>query len=246
MFVTLGQLAQATQAQSPTFWSDQAAAVVAPADAKQWPALVIAAADLIVRSTRASAFPVTAAAARVQAAAKNLSDGKGSVEDLDAAIKAMVTIAQREDMSTVPDRIRNEEVLDKRLDEFERNFGEWQKAHTGVMALWDKLRGGADLSPFQTTLEDIKSKIDLVPLEGRQRLLERHARLAAGIKPGDWKVLVATGLGALALNAIISKGGSLAASGAAVVATKAKKRYAKPTDEKKSKKKRKRKKPADE
>lgn len=241
MFVTLGQLAEAQGVSS--VWVDQVTALVASADAKQWPALVVSATDLVAKANKGRVVPVATTVSRVQAAAKALADGKGKPEDLEEALKVMVAVAQREDLSTVPDRIRNEEVLDKRLDEFERGYAEWQKAHSGFMAIWDKLRGGPDLSPFQATLDDLKGKIDVVPLtiEGRQRLLERHSRLVTGLKPGDWKILVATGVGALALNAIVSKGGSLAASGASVVAAKAKTRYGKKSSEKKPKKSKKRK-----
>ena len=247
MFVTLGQLAQAQPSvpvaqQAPTTWDDQAGNLASLAAAMQWATLVVASTDLAAKALKLNAIPVTTTATQVQVVAKALAAGGNRAVDMEAAVKALVAAARREDDSTVPDRIRNEEVLDKRMDEFERSYGDWQKAHAGFMAIWDKLRGGADLSPFQATLDDVKSKTNLVPLtaEGRQRLIERHARLLAGLQPGDWKILVATGVGALLLNVAVSKAGSVAASGAAVVAAKAQthvaKRLAKKDAEKPTKK----------
>jgi hypothetical protein len=211
------------QAQTTPAWSDQAVKLSSLAVTKQWATLVVAATELAAKALKAQAVPVATTATQTQVAAKAMAAGGNKTDDIEAAILALAGAAQREDDSTAPDRIRNEEVLDKRMDEFERSYSEWQKEHAGFMAIWDKLRGGADLSPFKTKLDDAKAKIDLVPLttEGRSRLLERHARLVSGLQPGDWKILVATGVGALLLNLIVSKAGSFAASGAAVVATKA-------------------------
>lgn len=242
MLLSLGQLVQ----QSQSAWGDQAAALAALVDQKQWAQVVVASGELAGRAVKAHAIPVATASVLVQAAAKSMAEDKDASEALERALKSLVVAARREDDSTIPDRIRNEELLDRRMDEFERSFGEWQRDHSGFMAIWDRIRGGADLTPFKKTLDDIGHQIELVPLtvEGRQRLIERHGRLTAGLKPGDWKVLVATGVGALVLNAVLSNAGGLAAKGAVVVAKKARKKKSaakRAADDRPKKKRRKRK-----
>lgn len=240
MFVSLGQVIP----QSPTAWSDQASVILALADEKKWIPLLASAAELAAKAIRMNAIPVATASIQIQGAAKIMSEDGDATDMLEQALRALTVAARREDGSTVPDRIRNEELLDRRMDEFERKFADWRREHSGFVALWDKIRGGPDLSPFKTTLDDVQTQIDVVPLttEGRQRLKERHDRLVAGLQPGDWKILVVTGVGALVLNVVFSNAGTIAKG--AVVAARSRSDKAKPKrdrDDRPRKKKRRRK-----
>lgn len=144
---------------------------------------------------------------------------------------------------TDADRARNEEILDLRTDQVVALVADWRREHGGLTALIDRLKGGPDVTSLEDALRELRERIDVVPLstQGRERLLARHAKIAASLTEAtDWKPIAATGAGLLILNAAIYRMGYAAAG---VVAETARKRLMTPVEKPAGKPRRRRKKP---
>lgn len=96
-------------------------------------------------------------------------------ENLDLIFK----VINRESISTEADRVRNEDLIYRKIDNLEDDIKEFQKANLGLKAIWNKLIGGADLTTINEIWVAILQEIMTTPLtsEGKNRLLTRHQAL---------------------------------------------------------------------
>jgi hypothetical protein len=178
-------------------------------------------------ASSAVAVPVLAAIASLR-----------SAQDKAKPLADLVTATHYEDAATAEDRFRNEDLIDRRIDQLASDIKAWNAERSGVWGgtkvLWERVTGGADLSSFTKTNDAVMSMINAKPLtqEGRDRISQRLAQVMATINPGDWRYLIAVGVGLLVWNAAKAKASAIAQEKAAQVAKKLhkriKKRFKKP------------------
>ena len=161
-----------------------------------------------------------------------------SAQDKAKALSDLVSAAHYEDTATAEDRFRNEDLIDRRIDQLASDIKAWNAERSGIWGgtkvLWERVTGGADLSSFAKTNDAILSMINMKPLtpEGRERISQRLTQAMATINPGDWRYLIAVGAGLLIWNAAKAKAASLAQAKAAEVATRLHERVSRKKDKK--------------
>lgn len=221
-------------------WQDVASKALASAEAQAW---ADAAREVDRLRLDAQAQDVTPLVLRAQESMKAVQAALGTadaskVADALQALRALHGMARREDLATVDDRIRAEELLDRRLDRFQQTLRDWKTENSGFKALLARLRGGPDVSPLKAEIAAIRGGAEATPLtaEGRQRILERLGQVSPEVEQvgGDWKLLVVGGLGLLVWKGVSSGATAAASAGAAWAAAKAKERYAAARPRKKS------------
>lgn len=102
----------------------------------------------------------------------------------------LVKFAKRESDSSNPDRIRNEEVIDKNMDALVQSLKDEQTAQGLVLSIKEKILGRNYLDPLFGMQKQIEFDIKSTPLtpEGRRRLNARFATIK--IEPINvWKIM---------------------------------------------------------
>jgi len=91
------------------------------------------------------------------------------------------------------DLIQNENAIGKEMDTIQSDWTAFATQHSGLTALWDKIEGGPDLSPFYDRMNAVQHEIETtqVTAAGRVRLQARFAQLKATIVPNEsWKMIL--------------------------------------------------------
>lgn len=193
MFLSLGQIAQAT---TVTIWQGQVAPAQTALLAKDWAALASLADAIAKKAADAKVATVATTAQAVQKAALAMSSG-GVADDVAKAVTALTTVAQLEDAATDGDRVLSGQLILQQISVLNSNIAAFMAKHSGAYALWDRLKGGADVSSLMDQVKEIQDTINATPLTvlGRQELQARLAQAVASIKPEvDWGT-IAVGLG---------------------------------------------------
>lgn len=181
------------------------------------------------RATSIGATPVALAAARLQsalAAAKAAPGDAAKAADAKVALEEALEAIRREAISSVEDRIRAEESIERRMDRFEDRLRAWKSENSGFGAIKNFFGSGPDVKPLQDELDSIKSAVERTPLtrEGRRRLLERHAQIVPTVKAGDAKFLLFGALGIIGWQVLVSGAGAATRVGVMYAAEKRKKK----------------------
>jgi hypothetical protein len=86
--------------------------------------------------------------------------------------------AKKEAASTVADRIRNEEILSRKLDNIIADIRYFKMENKGVIAIWNKISGKEKtlFAPIKEEENNVLAEIKITPLtdEGRTRLTEQY------------------------------------------------------------------------
>lgn len=86
--------------------------------------------------------------------------------------------AKKEAASTVADRIRNEEILSRKLDNIIADIRYFKTENKGVIAIWNKITGKEEtlFEPIKEAENSVLAEIKITPLtdEGRARLTEQY------------------------------------------------------------------------
>jgi len=229
-FITLADLAQVSSPDSDTpaplgppvpkvgYWSQQVQAIQPPLAVPDWNSVGSIATALIPQATAAGAIPVATAAQAVQTATQAITAGIGSAAVAQTAVAGLVEAAQFEDNATDTDRDVAEQIINQQIGQLSNDVNAWNTKNSGWYALWDKIKGGADISSLVPEINQIQDTISTTPLTilGRRQLQSQFDLVVKGINQNiDWATVglgVGTIVGLAALQWSISKASTLAAT----------------------------------
>lgn len=227
---------------TPSTWESQTQSVQQAMAAGDMVGLAKAAIALSVAAK--TVFPVSSASDSIAAAAAasiNKTTTTAGATDLKALVTNLVAAAQTDDAAADVDRIENENGINRQIDLLNQNIQAFIAANSGFMAIWDRIKGGADMSALTSQVSDIQALIDTLPLTvaGRGRVNARLKQVAGTIKLGDWKLVAAGAAGLLLWKLASGKAAALAGEHAARVSKRVGKHVKKKLGIKTSKKKKK-------
>lgn len=169
-------------------WTYQIQDLINICETKDWNKLLQAVTDLINNPELLKSAPTLPGSLRfIQT---NLVDMlAGSKADSSPLIKSTLgialNIARKEATATIPDRIRNEEILSNRIDNMLDSIRDFKNSNQGFIALWNKVTGKEkDLFlPIQEEQDSIAADIKTTPLtdEGRERLIIQYNRAVKNV-----------------------------------------------------------------
>lgn len=136
-----------------------------------------------------------------------LSDVQPTSVSLDA-----LNAGQQKLVSVIVGQVQLEEDLTSQVDDLRANINDFAAHHGGFVALWDKIKGGPNLTPFLDQAKDIQAQLDTSGLEPpvKARIQNRLNNVKKLIVPGDWRMLVAVAAATFAISWGFSKAGELA------------------------------------
>jgi hypothetical protein len=118
---------------------------------------------------------------------------------------------------SIEDLIQNENAINREFDALQADWNAWQTQHSGMYglyALWDKIHGGPDLTPFFVRADAIKTEIEgaSITAAGKVRLMARYSQIRSSFVPaGNWKIIL-VGIGGLVAWKVALSGASAGAS----------------------------------
>jgi hypothetical protein len=134
----------------------------------------------------------------------------------------LVSVARSEDTATDVDRVENENDINQQIDSLNTDIQTFIAANSGVYAIWDQIKGGADTSSLTTEIANIQNSINTSPLSvaGRGRVNARLTQVAGTIQLPGWTMWALGAAGLFAWHWASAKAAAVASQHAATVSGK--------------------------